>query len=77
MNAHELNRRRLARLPFYLVPWTGELATEDGEGGGPSEEKPNHRLAIGVSAYCLVRHAAPPKQVHLPITIINFKGCRC
>lgn len=56
VNSRELNRRRLARLPLYLVPSSSEESRETNEDG---------RLAIGVSTYCVVRSTAAPKQVRL------------
>lgn len=63
----EFKRRRLGRLPLYLVPVTpavlnsGAIATE------PFGQAPT--LAFGVASYCPVRRAPLPRQVRVPIGV--------
>uniref|UniRef100_A0A0X3Q7A4 Ku domain-containing protein n=1 Tax=Schistocephalus solidus TaxID=70667 RepID=A0A0X3Q7A4_SCHSO len=58
VTSHELTRRRLARLPLYLLP-AAEATTTEGQSDASTH------LAIGVSAYCLIRKAVLPQPLRL------------
>ncbi|KAH9285578.1 X-ray repair cross-complementing protein 5 [Echinococcus granulosus] len=59
----EPRRRRLGRLPLYLVPLTPAALIRGAIGTERFSQVPT--LAFGVAAYCLVRRVPPPKQVRL------------